>query len=306
VNDRRERDGLSAGVYDTCLSIGGVTFRIVADDPRLASGPIDALESFSADGGRADVEVRAAWSDAPAECEGDVLFDSGGSWQLLRSDGGFIFTFRASADPSVPYKIARFNSTFTAGDVQLLRRHFDSRASAAVYPLEYPLDELLMIHLLSQGKGVEVHGCALLDREGRAYIFPGQSGAGKSTMARLWIDQPAVTLLSDERVILRTDRERIAVYGTPWHGDAMLASPRCGELAAVFFLNHGAAHAVCPTGGSMAAAKLLACSFLPFHNAQGVDRTMMAVEQVTRDAPCYDLWFAPDASVIEVLTRYMG
>ena len=306
MSGRREGDGPSAGLYETCLSIGDLTFRIVADDPRLASGPIDAFESFSGDHGRADVEVRASWGDAPADCDGDVLFDSGGSWQLLRSDGGFTFTFRASADPSEPYKTARFNSTFTAGDVQLVRRHFDSRSSEAVYPLEYPLDELVMIHLLSQGKGVEVHGCALLDRQRRAYVFPGQSGAGKSTMARLWIDQPAATVLSDERVILRTDGDRIAVYGTPWHGDAMLASPLCGDLAAVFFLNHGPSHGVRRTSGSLAAAKLLACSFLPFHNAQGVNRTMMAVEQVTRDAPCYDLWFAPDPSVIEVLTRYMG
>jgi hypothetical protein len=245
-----------------------------------------------------------------------VLFDSGGSWQLLQADGDFLFTFRSSLAPaggampstrkSIPYKTARFNPSFTIGDVQLYRPHFDHHLSGAVDPLQYPLDELAMIHQLSQGKGVEIHGCGLLDRAGRGYVLAGQSGAGKSTLARLLVNQAGVTLLSDERVVLRTDRDRIAVYGTPWHGDALLASPRSGELSAVFFLNHGATHRLVPTGRSLATARLFACSFLPFHSAEGVDRTMTALEQVTRQVPCHDLWFAPDPSVIDVLTRHVG
>jgi hypothetical protein len=92
----------------------------------------------------------------------------------------------------------------------------------------------------AEGKGVEIHGCGLLDSYGRAYVFAGQSGAGKSTLARLVVHHPGVTLLSDERVVLRTDRDRITVFGTPWQGDAHFASPQSGELAAVFFLNKGA------------------------------------------------------------------
>jgi hypothetical protein len=33
---------------------------------------------------------------------------------------------------------------------------------------------------------------------------------------------------------------------------------------------------------------------------------MAAVEQVIGDARCYDLWFAPDRSVIDVLAAHMG
>ncbi len=297
---------MTSAAYETFLSVGDVTFRVVSDDRRLASPPAGALEPFCADHGRADVDIRARWTDTPVECGGDVLFDSGGAWQLLRSDSELLFTFRSSMGGPVPYKTARFNPTFTTGDVRLYRRHFEQQSSYAVYPLEYPLDELLMIHLLSQGRGVEIHGCGLLDAAGRAYLFAGQSGAGKSTMARLWVDQPGVTLLSDERVVLRTDRNRVTIYGTPWHGDALLVSPQSGELAGVFFLNHSAIHAVVPTGGSRAAAKLLACSFMPFHSAGAVDRTTRAMEHVIRDVLCYDLWFAPDRSVIDVLTGHMG
>jgi len=296
---------LTGAAHETYLSVGGVTFHVVSDDHRLASPPDGPLGSFCADHGLADVDIRARWTDAPAECDGDVLFDSGGAWQLLQSDGEFLFTFRSSKGGPGPYKTARFNPTFTAGDVQLYRRHFDQQSSDVVYPLEYPLDELLMIHLLAQGRGVEIHGCGLLDAAGRGYVFAGQSGAGKSTMARLWVDQPGVTVLSDERVVLRTDRDRITIHGTPWHGDARLVSPLGGDLAAVFLLAHSANPAVVPIGGSRAAARLLSCSFMPFHSAAAVDRTARALERVIGDVPCHDLWFAPDRSIIDVLARHM-
>jgi len=289
------RDALvNAAPFDTFLSVGDLTLRVVSDDRRLASPEGGSLEPFFTDRGRADVEIRARWTDTAAECDGRMLFDSGGAWQLLESDGEFLFTFRSSIGGPLPYKIARFDQRFTAGDVHLYRPHFEQHPAAAAYPLQYPLDELVMIHLLSQGKGVEIHACGLLDKSGRAYLFVGQSGAGKSTMARLWVDQPGITMLSDERVVLRTDRH------------AHLASPQSGPLAAVFFLNRGPTHGVVPTRGPQAAARLFSCAFLPFHNAGAVGRTMTAVEQVIRDTPCYELWFAPDPSVVDVLARHLG
>jgi hypothetical protein len=292
-------------LFDSFLSVGGITVRVVSDDRRLAMRPGGSLELFCADQAEADVNLRARWTDSPPECTGELLFDSGGAWQLRRSNGEFLFTFRSSLGGPEPYKIASFNQTFTVGDVQLYRPHFEQHPAAAPYPLQYPLDEVLMVHVLAQGKGVEIHGCGLLDSSGRAYVFAGQSGAGKSTLARLLVDHPGVTLLSDERVVLRTDRDRIAVYGTPWQGDAHFASPLVGDLAALFFLNQSATHRVAPIGGSRAAARLFACSFLPFHNAEAVDGTITAVEQVTRNTPCYDLWFAPDRSVVDALAGYL-
>jgi len=296
---------VNAPPFDTFLSVGGITLRVVSDDRRLASNPGGSLALFAADRGEPDIEMRASWIDAAPDLAGRVLFDSGGAWQLLRSNGDFLFAFRSTAGGSTPYKIARFNSVFTDGNVQLYRRHFDDHASAIAHPLQYPLDELLMIHVLSQGRGVEVHACGLLDSSGRAYLFAGQSGAGKSTMARLWGDRPGTTLLSDERVVLRTDGDRIVAYGTPWQGDAHFASPASGELAALFFLQHAPVHAVVPMAPSRAAAKLFACSFLPFHSTDAVERTMASVEQVTRRTPCYELSFAPDRLVVDVVARYM-
>ena len=296
---------MNSGPFDTFLSVGGVTLRVSSADPRLAARGTGSLDSFSSDRGCADVDIQARWSDTLPSAAGVPLFDSGGAWRLHRSDDELLFMFRSSIGGPAPYKTARFDSRMTTGEVQLYRPYFEQHPSAQPLPLEYPLDELVMVHVLSQGKGVEVHGCGLLDAAGRAYVSVGQSGAGKSTFARLWIDRPGFTLLSDERVVLRTDRERIAVYGTPWQGDAHFASPSCGELAAIVFLNKAATHAITPSRRPLAAARLFSCSFLPFHSPATVDGTMTAVEAVTRTIPCFELWFAPDRSIVDLLLTHL-
>ena len=291
---------------ETWLEIGGLTFHLASDDTRLVPAADELARPFFVDRRPADVELRARWTDAPIAPTGEPLFDCGHAWQLRRAAGEFHFSFRSSSGDPLPYKMARFNSGFTAGDIEVYRPRFAERPTEPVDPLEYPLDELLTIHLLSQGKGVEIHACALLDAAGRAYVFAGQSGAGKSTLARLWAGVPGITMLSDERVVLRTDRHAVTVYGTPWHGDAMLVSPRSGELGGVFFLHHATSPAVVPRRGALAGASLLACAFLPFHSQDAVGNTIAAVERATSTVPCHELWFAPDASVIDVLTRDSG
>src|SRR5262249_9599793 len=161
------------------------TFRVVCDDCRLAAPADGSLDRFMVPARTPDVEVRAGWTDMPAAVRGRVVFESGASWQLREARGAWVFAFHFTGDP-LPYKTALFDSSFADGDVRLSRPHFAGRGADAVYALQYPLDELLMIHQLAQGKGVEIHGCAVVNREQRAYVFAGQSGAGKSTFARLW------------------------------------------------------------------------------------------------------------------------
>lgn len=288
---------------EAALAIGGMTFRVRCDDPRLVS-PADGVRAFLVDpAGSADVDIVARIVAEPADSTGRVVFDSGGAWRLHESNGTFAFTFRSSLRGSQPYKSARFDHAFARGEILVHAGAVD--AAEPIYALEYPLDELVMIHWLAQGRGVEVHGCALLDDRGRAFVFAGQSGAGKSTIARLWASTDRVTLLSDERVVLRTDGDRIRVYGTPWHGDAQMASPASGDLAGVFFLHHGTANRIVGSPPPLSAAALFSCAFLPFHSAPAVDHTMAAIARVTRDVPCHDLWFTPNRSAIDAAAAAM-
>jgi hypothetical protein len=294
------------GRDETWLSIGDLTFHLVSDDRRLASLPPGRIQAFVAPPRTADVDIHSSWIEALVEPTGRLLFESGGAWRLFRDGDDFVFSCRSSLGGPEPYLTARFDAAFRRGDLLVDRRRFAGDSIEAIYPLEYPLDELLMVHLLSQGRGVEVHGCGVLDARGRAFVFAGQSGAGKSTIARLWAARAGVTVLSDERVVVRTDADRLMVYGTPWHGDALLASPARGELTGLFFLHHAAEHAAARTSGPLAVAQLMSCAFLPFYDREAAAHTLTAADRIVSATRCFDLRFAPDSSVIDLIEGVMA
>ena len=290
----------------SCFAVGDFAVHVTCGDARLALTNDGLARPFVVADCRPDVRLHAGWTDEPIAATGTLLFDGGHAWRLYADAADRLFTFRSATNEQFPYKSARFTADFTEGTVTLYRPHFAHQPDATIDPLDYPLDELLMIHLLAQGRGVAVHGCGLLDTGGRAYVFAGQSGAGKSTLAKLCAGTPGLTLLSDERLVVRTDRPRPMVYGTPWHGDARFVSAASGPLAAIFFLTHAPAHALLPVAGALAAARLFACAFLPFHDAAAVDRTIGAVGRATAAVPCYELQFTPERTVVDLLTRAAG
>ncbi len=104
-------------------------------------------------------------------------------------------------------------------------------------PLLYPLDQLLLMHLLSRREGAIIHAAGLA-LQGRGYIFPGKSGAGKSTLSRLLLGSEQVEMLSDDRVVARKIKGRFEVFGTPWAGDAGIAENKNFPLSGIFFIHH--------------------------------------------------------------------
>jgi hypothetical protein len=83
---------------------------------------------------------------------------------------------------------------------------------------EYALDSLLRILLtmvLLPRRGFLLHAATVV-RDGRAYVFAGRSGAGKSTVASL---SPAGTVLTDEISLLRFTDGCWHAYGTPFWGE---------------------------------------------------------------------------------------
>lgn len=67
-------------------------------------------------------------------------------------------------------------------------------------------------------KGVSLHASAVV-LNGKAYLFMGKSGTGKSTHASLWLDTfKDAHLLNDDNPVIRVFDEQILVYGTAWSG----------------------------------------------------------------------------------------
>jgi hypothetical protein len=284
----------------SCIAyrVGGISFGMFSDgNIRLELDP--ALQEFAVEPESCVVNIRVSLADSLEVPSGTALFESGGLWSLFEEPDGYRFNFMRPFRGERPYKTAWFDRQFNTGHVVLSRRFFDE--GIPTYPLEYPLDELLMIHRLARGEGVELHAVGIVDETGRGNLFLGHSGAGKSTSARLWKSRPGVQILSDDRVILRVREGKIWMFGTPWHGDAGIASPDSSPLEEIYFLEHGHDNEIAPLRQGLATAELFARSFVPRHCAEALQFSLGFLERVAREIPCNVFRFVPDQSAVEAI-----
>jgi hypothetical protein len=280
--------------------IGGITFGLYGEGGlRLALDP--ELSQFAVDAATRDMNLQVSWADSLEVPKSGLLFHSGGLWSLFAERNGYRFSFLAPLVGMTPYKEAWLDPEFRSGRVLLSRLYFDT--DRPVYPLEYPLDELLMIHRLSRGEGVEVHAVGISDETGRGHLFLGHSGAGKSTTARLWRNRPGVKILSDDRIILRERDGRIWMYGTPWHGDAGIASPDCAPLSGIYLLEHGKSNERFSLPPGRAAAELFTRTFVTHHSEAGIRATLDFLDRVASQVPCSVFRFVPDETAVEAICR---
>jgi len=284
------------------LRIANITVAVAAREADLVLRADEATEKFLVAPSDPDATVTAGWGDPGGADAGDLAFDSGGVWKLYRDGARHRFVLSSPALGPLPYKEARFNSDFTSGEVTSRPACF--QPAQGLWPLEYPLDELLLQGLLARGRGAEIHACGVADSSGRGLLFVGQSGAGKTTMARLWEGVGGTKILSDDRIILRRVGGKFTMYGTPWHGEAALAEPASAPLAGVFFLEHGAANTLVPLRGAAAATRLFACGFPPFHDRDGLDFTLAFFAELAAAIPCHELRFAPERQVVEFIETW--
>ena len=279
------------------LRIAGMTISVSSADPSLVPRAGDPAVRFVIDNhhGPADIDLTIERAAVMPEPSGTPLFDSGAVWSMF-DDGGRIRIDCSSAMlGDAPYKIAYFDRDFTTGRVLLRADLFDG----AVDALEYPLDEVIVAHLLARGRGVELHACGIIDAAGRGRLFVGQSGAGKSTTGRLWMDAEDVEVVSDDRVIVRNVSGEWRMFGTPWHGEAALSSPASAPLDGIFLLQQAAETKLLDVAPSEAAARLFACTFPLFHDGRALAFTLDFLDQLVAAVPVRVLEFTPDRSVVE-------
>jgi hypothetical protein len=289
------------------IRIADINTVVVSPDPSLPIKEDTSTGKFLVQGSEPHIKIEVRPADLSEDLvRGKMLFDSGAIWKLYQE--GDLYTFRLQSDAfgTVPYKMAKVRKDFKESEVLIHRAYL--KPGQAIYPLEYPLDEVLFVHHLGWlGKGVEVHACGVVDPHGKGHLFLGQSEAGKTTLARLWENEPGVLILSDDRIALRRTDGKLWMYGTPWHGEANFSSPSRAPLADVCFLVKGPENRLLQKAVTESIGRFIACSFILFYNREAVSFTMGFLEDVVKAVPCYELSFLPDKRVVKWLqNKYAG
>lgn len=195
-----------------------------------------------------------------------------GAWRIERGD------FRARLDPRT--------------------RRGQVRQSVNPYAIDTLLRIVHTISLAEEG-GFLLHAASIV-RDGRAQVFTGVSGAGKTTLSRL--APPGADVLTDEISYVRREAGGYVAYGTPFAGE--LARPGANVSApieAIYLLAKGPRNRVDDVDPASAARALLGNILFFAEDPALVRRVFDAALNAVAALPVRRLTFVPDASVWEAL-----
>jgi hypothetical protein len=297
-------------IGSVAFSVGGISVRLASYES-FGIGLGSLLEPFCAAARNPVIRIDVHWVDSLHTSAHSSSFDSGAIWRLYDAGAEYQFDFNAPVFGEKPYKRLFVDKQFRHANLEMAESSLEY-ASYQLTPLEYPLDELLIMHRLTQERAIELHGTGIVRANGIANLFVGHSGAGKSTTTRLWTAREEVEVLSDDRIIVRLDDGRdgpagpagMRMYGTPWHGEAMFASPNSAPLTRIFILEHGQGNVITRLTRSQAVGELFARAFVPFHRHEYVESALSFLEQLADSVPCYRYSFEPDRRAVDKILHF--
>jgi len=251
-----------------CVEIGGIPIALSTDDERfldLVSQRYDGFLSSSHPQFELEFDLT---STGPVSDDDVRVRREGDAWLIKRGD------FQARWDPRTGHGNVRQNAN------------------------PYSLDSVLRIlHslILAQRGGFLLHAASAIC-DGRAYLFSGVSGAGKTTMTRL--APPDITLLTDEISYLRPNAESYSAFGTPFAGELAKAGENCSApVSALFFLEQGPENRIDELPSAEAVRRLMRNILFFAEDRALVEKLFTTACNFVSRVPIRRLTFYPDARV---------
>jgi hypothetical protein len=258
-----------------CVEIGGIPIALSTDD----AGFLDLLrhryEGFMSSSAP-EFEMEFDLTQYGAASDDDVRVSrEGADWILQRGD------FHA-----------RWNTSTGKGKVS---------QNANPYSLDSVM-RILHSLILAQRGGFLLHAASAVCN-GRAYLFSGVSGAGKTTMTRL--APSGVTLLTDEISYIRPSANGYAAFGTPFAGELARPGENCNaSISAVFFLEQGPANRIDDLPSSEAVQRLMRNILFFAEDRVLVEKLLATACDFVSRVPIHRLTFYPDGRVWDAIGNF--
>ena len=291
------------------MQIGGISFAIKSSIPDLFLTTTPAYQSFLVKDikpGHADIQVLLNVGEIPDFRGMKKLFDSDESWSIYKEGEDFCMVLNP---PSLenPIWLTRISHDFKEVTMYFNEK-FTCRKNGSVIlsnPVSYPLDQILLMYILAKKGGILVHAAGI-EVNGKGFIFPGKSGAGKSTIAMHSIERGDVGLLSDDRVIIRRVDNMYKVFGTPWPGEAGVAQNINLPLSEIFFIYHGTENRVKEITSQETIERLLPVTSIPWYDKDVIPEILDFCEELISCVPAYELYFKPGVEVVDVFEKFIS
>lgn len=238
--------------------------------------------------------------------ERKLIFKAPGFWEIYQNGDKIIFWDRFKGiKPNPGARFAIFDRKLTQGRLFYTNRHqLHPNKHESVNPLAYPIGPLLILNKLSKEEGIFLHACAVRDKEGIGYIFCGRSGAGKTTMAKIWQMNNQGLVLNDDRIIIRKLDNKLYAYGCPWYSrDKDLVSHQKIEINKIFFLKHSKRNSIKLLNKKEGFSKIIQHAYFSIWDKSAINFSFRFLNYLCQQVPNFELGFRPTKEIVDFVKR---
>jgi hypothetical protein len=265
------------------------------------------LRKTHSEAGMIKLTIDLDMNNIPGTKDFKKILDSDQSWSMYCSDNGYMITFMQPGDKNIPLYLVYISLDFTEITIhcseKLVQTHNDK--SSVLNPVCYPLDQILLMYYLAQREGALIHAAGLCFNN-KGYIFPGKSGAGKSTISRQFAGIDEYEFISDDRIIVRKMDNTFKAFGTPWPGEAGIAVNKAVPLSGIFFISQASFNKIEEIKPHKALERLLPVVSIPWYDKEVMIKILDFCEDLISHVPVYELHFKPGNEIIDVFQNFVS
>lgn len=143
--------------------------------------------------------------------------------------------------------------------------------------------------------GLYLHASAV-ELDGRAYLFSGDSGVGKSTHTRLWQREfgPGAQVFNDDKPALRCLDGIWYAYGTPWCGKDHINRNRKVPVAGICFLKQAEHNRIRRLTSTEVLRRIMTQTIHRFGSEERLDLMLGHLDALLEMIPVYELENRPE------------
>ena len=153
---------------------------------------------------------------------------------------------------------------------------------------------------LLQEEAIILHS-SYVDWNGKAILFCGKSGTGKSTQAQLWEKYENVKIINGDRALLKKKEDKWYAYGYPCCGSSAICLNQTLPIVAIIVLEHGEENAIYQLTNGEKIKSLIAGSERYMWSELEFDRVLNISEQIAVDIPIFKFSCTPDKNAVCIL-----
>lgn len=148
-------------------------------------------------------------------------------------------------------------------------------------------------------EGMLLHASAV-EREGKAYLFSGPCGMGKSTHTRLWQQTFGSTaqVFNDDKPALRCLDGKWYAYGTPWCGKDGINQNKKVPLVGICFLKQAPENTIRRLSIMESIQRIISQTQRRFKQVENLDKMLHIVEKLAGEIPVFELQNRPEAEAV--------